>query len=165
MTCVGNHWICRERDPPVTVVDEIRADTSPLFLFVALAELRFYGGFGKVGERLLQAIHELPWLEDRDETGATAKPPNGASVITTIDDGLDALFGQILDRLKRETDRQAFDLSQMVFRLLATACDDLSQEELSGVLARALIEYSPISRNPWKANASEPSGGRRRRDR
>ncbi len=117
-----------------------KATSNPLFLFVVLDELRVYGGFGKEGERLLQAIHKLPWLEHRDKNGVPVKPPDGAPVFTTIDNALDALFGQILDRLKRETDRQAFDLCPTVFRLLASARDGLSEEELSGVLARVLTD-------------------------
>src|SRR5260370_26324623 len=100
----------------------------PVFLLVALEELRGYGVFGKKGERLLQAIHGLPWLEDPHEKGTPAKAPDGAPIVTTIDDALDALFGQILDRLQRETDRQAVDLSPTVFHLRSSARDALSEE-------------------------------------
>jgi hypothetical protein len=115
-----------------------KATTNPLFLFVALDELRVYGGFGKEGERLLEAIHRLPWLQHHDANGVLIEAPNGAPIFTTIEDALDALFGQILGRLQRETDRQARNVSPTLFRLLASARDGLSEEELSGVLARVL---------------------------
>ena len=118
-----------------------KATSNPLFLFVALEELRVYGGFGKEGERLQQAIHGLPWLESNGVTS-----PAGAPIFTTIDEALDALFGQILDRLQRETDRQAENLSLTVFRLLASARDGLSEEELDAVLARVLPDVDEEAR-------------------
>lgn len=124
-----------------------RATSNPLFLFVALEELRVFGGFGKKGERLQKAIDGLPWLESRIENGVKLEPPSGAKEFATIDDALDALFGQILDRLQQESDRQARNVSPTLFRLLASARDGLSEGELSGVLARVMPEVDQQARD------------------
>jgi hypothetical protein len=86
------------------------------FLLVALEELRVFGSFEKLPER----IAKLPHIEQAAE----------------IESALDAVFGQVLDRLERETHRATPGLVPTLFRLLASAREGLSEQELSELLAR-----------------------------
>jgi hypothetical protein len=97
------------------------ATRNPLYLTVALEELRVFGSF----ERLAEAIAGLPKL-DAAGTGGS------------IDAALDQLFGQVLDRLERESERQTPGLTRKLFGLLASARDGLSEQELDGLLSQAL---------------------------
>jgi WD40 repeat protein len=108
-------------DEQVTRLLQNDATRNALFLTVALEELRLFGSF----EKLPAAIAALPRLDDPDIGG-------------DIDRALDRLFGRVLDRLERETDGRAPGLVAVLFRLLAASREGLSEEELEGVLARAL---------------------------
>lgn len=83
------------------------ATASPLFLLVALEELRGFGSF----EQLSQRIAELP---------------KGGDAVT-------ALFEQVVDRLEEEF---GGDLVRSVLTLLASARRGLSEAELAGLLER-----------------------------
>jgi len=102
------------------------ATRNPLFLTVALAELRVFGSF----EKLAAAIDALPQLD-------------GAAVAGDIDLALDRLFGQLLDRLDRDSRRMTPGLVPKLFSLLACARDGLSEQELAGLLAGLLTELDP----------------------
>jgi WD40 repeat protein len=105
-------------DSQVSLLLENQATRNPLFLTVALEELRVFGSFDK----LPRAIAALPRLDDRGD----------------IDQALDRMFGQVLERLERETARQAPGLVPALFGYLAVACEGLTEEELAGLLARKL---------------------------
>jgi hypothetical protein len=116
-------------DSQVSLLLENQATRNPLFLTVALEELRVFGAF----EKLPDAIRALPRL-DADGQG-------------DIDHALDALFGRVLERLEQETERQAPGLVAALFRLLASAREGLAEEELQGVLARKLPGLPEAERN------------------
>jgi WD40 repeat protein len=145
-----------------------QATSNPLFLTVALEELRVFGSFQKLAER----IRELPRLRRPDEVASaeartahqSAKNSGEDSHITIplghleydrsegivvqdMDQALDAMFGQVLDRLDREASREAPGLVAAVFRLLASARDGLSEAELRGLLARTLGQIPESRRN------------------
>jgi WD40 repeat protein len=86
------------------------ATCNPLFLTVALQELRVFGSF----EKLTPAIDALPQLNGRGD----------------VDAALDALFGQVLARLEREHEAEAPGLTVALFGSLASAREGLSEEEL-----------------------------------
>lgn len=104
-----------------------QATRNPLFLLVSLEELRVFGSFEKLPDR----IAKLPRLQRADE----------------IDAALVAVFGQVLDRLERETNPQVPGLVATLFRLLASARDGLSERELSQLLARKLPEAPAATRD------------------
>ena len=106
-----------------------KACSNPLFLIVALEELRVFGSL----RELLHRIQKLPQY-----------PQNGTFALRTIDDALDALFGQVLDRLDRDTRRQFRPLRDLspedglvpiLFRYLASAREGMSETELREMLA------------------------------
>jgi tetratricopeptide (TPR) repeat protein len=82
------------------------ATANPLFLMVALEELRGFGSF----EHLNQRIADLP---------------SGEGAVT-------ALFGQVFERLEEEFDRE---LVQTVLKLLASSRHGLSERELQDLAA------------------------------
>lgn len=119
---------CKRLEPVhVDLLLRNQATRNPLFLLVALEELRVFGSFEKLSER----IANLPRLESEDE----------------IDGALDAIFGQVLHRLETETNRQAPGLVAMMFRLLASARDGLSEKELTELLARRLPDITAAIRD------------------
>jgi tetratricopeptide (TPR) repeat protein len=96
------------------------ATRNPLFLRVALEELRMFGSFDKLNEE----IDALPRVaEDQPDE---------------IDRALDELFARVLDRLERETVRQAPGLVRAVFRWLAVAREGMLERELTDLLHAAL---------------------------
>jgi Domain of unknown function (DUF4062) len=92
---------------------------NPLFLLVALEELRTFGSF----EKLNAAIKALP-RPDGTEAGIQA--------------AVERMFGSVLARLERETDRFAPGLVRELFSLLAAAREGLSEEELVSLLRTQL---------------------------
>jgi tetratricopeptide (TPR) repeat protein len=82
------------------------ATANPLFLMVALEELRGFGSF----EHLNQRIADLP----------------------SGDDAVTGLFGQVFERLEEEFDRE---LVQSVLKLLASSRHGLSERELQDLTA------------------------------
>jgi WD40 repeat protein len=100
---------------------ENAATRNPLFLTVALEELRVFGSHDKLSAE----ITGLPRLNGRETAG-------------DIEGALEAMFGRVLARLERDTDRQAPGLVPGLFRLLASAREGLSEGELRGLLARKL---------------------------
>jgi WD40 repeat protein len=108
-------------DSQVSLLLENAATRNPLFLTVALEELRVFGSFDK----LPRAIAALPRLDDDRVRG-------------DIDRALDLMFGQVLGRLERETARQAPGLVPALFGYLAVACEGLTEDELGGLLSRKL---------------------------
>jgi WD40 repeat protein len=106
------------------------ATRNPLFLTVALEELRVCGSF----EKLAAAIDRLPRLDDPD-------------VGADIDRALDRLFGQVLSRLEQETDRHTPGLVAALFGLLAASRDGLSESELRGAIARRLPRIAETERD------------------
>lgn len=133
------------------------ATRNPL---VALEELRVFGSFEKLPGKIADlpriepdgtfvnpaAAEELsslrssvlgvdPEASDNAEerrAQSSSDDPRAAH----IDAALDAVFGQVLDRLERETDRQTPGLVPTLFKLLASAREGLSEQELSELLAR-----------------------------
>jgi hypothetical protein len=93
------------------------ATQNPLFLCVALQELRIFGSF----ERLEQAIASLP------------RPTSDGG----IESAVDALFSAVLARLEGEEDRAADGLVMDLFSSLACARDGLSERELDALLVSA----------------------------
>ena len=126
---------CKTLDP-VLVRELVGNDATrnPLFLTVALEELRVFGGF----QTLIDRIQALPTLTGRSASESSLSPADrGPEPPTeTIDNALDGLFGQILDRLDREC--HVDDLVTTMFRLLASAKEGLSEQELLELLARLL---------------------------
>lgn len=104
------------------------ATRNPLFLLVALEELRVFGSF----ERLPMRIAQLPQLgADQD-----------------IDSALCAIFGQVLQRLDVEArQRRCPGLVKSFFCLLASAREGLSELELSSMLANKLPALSTALRD------------------
>lgn len=98
-----------------------RATRNPLFLKVALDELRVFGSF----EKLPHVITNLPKLDDPDIGG-------------DIEAGIDKMFSRLLDRIELEMQRRAPQLASNLFRMLAVAHEGLSEVELSGALLRKL---------------------------
>ncbi len=113
--------------PQIDLLLKNQATCNPLFLLVALEELRVFGSFEKLPER----IAKLPRIEQAAE----------------IESALDAVFGQVLDRLERETHRQTPELVPTLFRLLASAREGLSEQELSELLARQFPQFAEETRN------------------
>ena len=105
------------------------ATRNPLFLTVALEELRVFGSF----EALPLAIARLPQLGAPEIAG-------------DIDQALDRLFRQVLDRLDRESGRVTPGLVPALLSLLACSRDGLSEPELGGLLARVLTALDPADR-------------------
>jgi len=105
----------------VTQLLENAATRNPLFLTVALEELRVFGSH----EKLSTEIAALPKLDDQEIAGA-------------IEPAIEAMFGRALARLERDTERQAPGLVSILFRLLASAREGLSEAELTDLLAREL---------------------------
>ena len=108
-------------DDQVAQLLENEATRNPLFLTVALEELRIFGSF----EQISRAITQLPRLDDSQIGG-------------DVENAVEALFGRVLDRLDRETRRQTPDLVPTLFRMLASAREGLSEQEIDDVLARQL---------------------------
>jgi WD40 repeat protein len=81
------------------------ATANPLYLLVALEELRGFGGFGEKGEVLEQRITEFPRAGDT----------------------VTAIFTQVIERLEEEFDKEVV---QTVLSLLASARRGLSDREL-----------------------------------
>ena len=108
-------------DRQVALLLANQATRNPLFLTVALEELRVFGSF----EKLPAAVAALPQLDDPAIAGDIAA-------------ALDRLFGQILDRLDRESRRQTPGIVPKLFSLLASSRDGLAEQELAGLLAAAL---------------------------
>src|SRR5262249_6063019 len=119
--------ICKTLEPEhARALIDNQATANPLFLTVALEELRLFGGF----KTLRRKIAGLPQL---------AKPARGKAPSRTIDEALDEIFGQVLDRLSDEaTRRDAPDLVPTLFRLLASAKEGLSERELEDLLGMLL---------------------------
>jgi WD40 repeat protein len=109
---------------------ENQATRNALFLTVALEELRLFGSFAK----LPAVVERLPRLDDPGVAG-------------DIDRALDRLFGQVLERLEEETQRQAPGLVPALFRLLAASREGLSEPELHGALARSLPDLPDAERD------------------
>ncbi len=120
------------------------ATKNPLFLTVALEELRVFGDFAGV-ERRIKALPEtrVPSLD------ILAEPD--------IEEAINELFGQVLGRLERDvghelqiTDRQSNSQSglvQVLFGFLACARDGLSEGELSDLIASRFPRHSEAARN------------------
>jgi hypothetical protein len=83
------------------------ATTNPLFLLVALEELRAFGSYEQLNERI------------------AALPSKG--------DTLTAMFAQVIERVEEDFDREAV---RKILTLLACAWRGLSEEELQKLLAR-----------------------------
>ncbi len=113
-------------DEQVALLLRNRATRNPLFLTVALEELRVFGSF----EKLPAVIAGLPPLDD---AGNVEKALNG-------------LFAGVLTRLEAETARGAAGLVAALFRLLAAARAGLSEDELRGLLAVALPQLAGAER-------------------
>jgi WD40 repeat protein len=109
---------------------ENQATRNALFLTVALEELRVFGSF----EKLPAALDRLPRLDDPGVAG-------------DIDRALDRLFGHVLERLERETQRRAPGLVPALFRVLASSREGLSEPELHDLLARALPQLPAAERD------------------
>ena len=97
------------------------ATRNPLFLTVALQELRVFGSF----DHLSEAVQGLP---------------RGA---VDLEIALEALWGQVLDRLDRETGALTPGLVPKLFALLASARDGLSELELEELLAKGFAAVDP----------------------
>src|SRR5262249_47363312 len=100
-----------------------QATRNALFLTVALEELRVFGSF----EKLPEAIARPPRLDE-----AHAGGDSGVALGQHV--------GQGARRLEEETQPTAQGLVPALFRLLAGGREGLSEEELEGLLARALPE-------------------------
>jgi tetratricopeptide (TPR) repeat protein len=104
------------------------ATRNPLFLRVALEELRVFGSFDKLDAE----IDALPQVaEDRPDE---------------IDKALDELFARVLARLERETRRRAPGLVRAVFRWLAVAREGMLESELTDLLRAALPGFDAEER-------------------
>ncbi|MCX6901610.1 MAG: DUF4062 domain-containing protein, partial [Verrucomicrobia bacterium] len=118
------------------------ATRNPLFLIVALEELRVFGSFEQLPERIAQlprlSVSPLPQAGEGQGEGP---------LCPTIDAALDAMFGQVLDRLERESQRRTPGLAATLFSYLASARDGLSHEELRALLARKLPALQAEQRN------------------
>lgn len=102
------------------------ATRNPLFLTVALNELRVFGSF----ERMTAEIRSLPGGDG-----------------TSAGDALDALFERVLARLEAETARSAPGLASALFTFLAASQQGLAEVELEGLLARELPALSEAARH------------------
>ena len=131
----------------VAMLLENRATRNPLFLTVALEELRIFGSF----EKLQEAIRSLPRLEDPGIDGDVGR-------------AAEAMFARVLDRLDRET-----GLARPLFELIASSRDGLSERELDELLARRLPALEPSGRRgaaqivlrqmrPYLSRKGTPSG-------
>ncbi|TAK17422.1 MAG: DUF4062 domain-containing protein, partial [Acidobacteria bacterium] len=103
-------------DAQIARLLENAATRNPLFLTVALEELRLFGSF----DRLNDAIRQLPAL-----------PPGGGDVEPVIE----SLFAQILNRLDAESRGDAAGLVPAFFAMLASAREGLSERELDTLVA------------------------------
>ena len=97
------------------------ATRNPLFLTVALEELRVFGSF----ERLQEAIASLPRLDDEAVGGDPAR-------------AVERLFARVVDRLARESERSAPGLARALFELLASSRGGLMESEMDALLAQGL---------------------------
>lgn len=97
------------------------ATQNPLFLLVALEELRVFGSF----ELLEQKIKELP------------SPDDGHQESESI---VEQMFDVVLARLEREKTRIAPDLVPTLFRLLASAREGLSEADLAQLVSQELSQ-------------------------
>ncbi|MBL8827246.1 MAG: DUF4062 domain-containing protein [Planctomycetaceae bacterium] len=126
---------CKTLEPHfVEQLSQNAATRNPLFLLVALEELRVFGSFDKLPQRIAQ----LPQADDPQR----------------IDEALDAIFGQVLDRLDADVRRQEKQLRGLpadtglvptLFRLLASAHEGLSERELAELLA---LRFKDIDQEP-----------------
>ncbi|NQT15821.1 MAG: DUF4062 domain-containing protein, partial [Planctomycetes bacterium] len=137
-------------DDQVTLLLENEATRNPLFLTVALEELRVFGSF----EQIPRAITSLPRLRPKGQPGGIwAKLKQWSGVwskrqisVANIETALEQLFGRVLDRLDRETRRQTPGLVPTLFRMLASAREGVSEQELDDVLARQLPDLAENDR-------------------
>lgn len=109
------------------------ATRNPLFLSVALQELRVFGSF----ERLTDAVAQLPQPIIAQEDASRRVP---------FESALLALWGQVLDRLDEETARLTPGLVPQMFALIASSRDGLSESELEALLVRAFPRWDPAIR-------------------
>ena len=107
------------------------ATANPLYLIVALEELRGYGRFGKRGELLEERIASFPRLEGEA--------------------GLNALFEHVIERLESEVGR---DVVQPLLESIASSRMGLSEAELSEILVRS--EKTPEGQ--WGLRPPDPPG-------
>lgn len=104
---------------------ENEATRNPLFLTVALEELRVFGSHDRLAERIRAFPQLLPTGSAGGESG--------------IEQALDSVFRQVLDRLDSEaTQRHVPALVPAIFRNLASAKEGLSEGELTALLAKQL---------------------------
>ncbi len=113
-------------------VDELlrnNATRNPLFLIVALEELRVFGSF----ELLAREIGRLPQQTDPEVGG-------------DIEKALDCMFGRVLDRLERDTARTP-GLVRALMSYLSSAREGLCNEDLRALLAARLPSLLPKDRD------------------
>jgi len=99
------------------------ASRNPLFLTVALQELRVFGSFS----RLDDAIASIPRPSGQDR----------------VDAAIDALFDHVLERLETEIGGAAPELVPQLFGLLASARYGLSEQELLALISRTSSTGAP----------------------
>jgi WD40 repeat protein len=132
-------------DQQIDLLLENQATRNPLFLTVALNELRVFGAFDK----LTPEIKGLPGIPEQappaGAVGGPAAQPGGglsqpapAGVMGEIEQALDEIFARVLFRLEKETGREAPGLVPALFRLIGSARNGLSEAELHGALALEL---------------------------
>lgn len=109
----------------IDVLLENTATRNPLFLTVALEELRVFGSF----EGLSREISQIPRLDS----------PSANGDFNLV---LNQIFGQVLSRLEHETNRETPALVPTMFCLLASAREGLTEEELRSALGSKLVDFS-----------------------
>ncbi|WP_298863625.1 DUF4062 domain-containing protein [uncultured Gimesia sp.] len=130
------------------------ATSNPLFLLVALEELRGFGSFHELDIRITTLPHpheegEPVWkrrlakskslakeIEDEKKRQARLERlkriEKAFGQVETVEDTEEAIFAQVLDRLEMEF---GIELVRRLFSLLANARSGLSEVELQGLLS------------------------------
>jgi len=132
------------------------ATSNPLFLLVALEELRGFGTFKQLDRRIVEFPHPVEeeprrhdWLirakraadnllnqeRRRTQLARLEQIESTLAALVPVDDTLTAVFRQVIDRLEVDFGPQ---VPRTVLSLLASAKEGLSERELHELLARLL---------------------------
>lgn len=115
-----------------------RATRSPLFLATVLEELRVFGSFGRLEQRLV----DFPWL--------APAPNQGQKVVCgRIEDALKVLYDQVLTRIVADLPVVARRFAAELFGFLGCSWDGLTEKELAELVASSTGHADVRAASEW----------------